>query len=303
MDRGVRATCAGVCRRAAHARDVAEYGTSHEQFARTLRHLLRLEGPFQLLDDPYWDTVLLGTLRGQGDPYDVFLCVMTWHRTLNQLLAERMAVPRRTIVLVPTSNGVSLDIVHRHIPGGRVVLGFLADVVAVGHEGLILDPGFDHLLHPVGTAPAPFCMLFDAERNRLLTLEQYEAFIKRADEFDLFLDATFPRAGKRYVGGKRDERGVYIPVALSRNEALAFVELVSRAAVTRASGLACLRAARVATPVRVVEIARKKLDLKLGHRYKWRSLHAVGDTHGDDRSYLFKPPAGLRYAILAPAAE
>jgi hypothetical protein len=277
--------------------DLEEYRTSHERFAGLVRQLLDVRGPFELLDATYSDTVHLGEINDGDGVCDAFLSLATWDRSLPALLAERMLLPRRSVVFVPTSRGVPLELIHRHPPGGHVTLAFLVDFIAARAGKLIVLPKFTDVLAPKTLPLAHFCKLLTNGATRDLSRNAYDAIVRGAEDFDLFVDAVVPRAGMKYAAGRRPARGRFEWVEMSRFEAGAIAELVARATVMKARNLAVLEG--ILHPARVVEAARRKVDLRL-ERYKWRAIHTQAAGSKRDVRYVFSPPPELRFAVLAP---
>jgi hypothetical protein len=56
----------------------------------------------------------------------------------------------------------------------------------------------------------------------------------------------------------------------------------------------------VRDPERLVEIARKTVDVPLG-RYAWRCFHTVRGATPEAKAYAFRPPAEMSYAVVVPA--
>ncbi len=277
--------------------EVEEYQMSHERFAGSLRRLMGLEGSFQVLDSTYADTVQLGELRGRDGVRDVFLSLARWgwSCSLGVLLAERMVVPRPSIVFAPTARGIPLSVVHRHGAGSHVVLGILADVLDGRGTELALRISFDALVRSPALAAPVFCVAYTSEGKRSLSRAEYDEILERAHELDLFVDAVVPRHGRKLAAGRRTIAGTVVSVMLSISEARALAELVARGGALAPREFASLKA--VGGRAKVVQTARKKVDVKLA-RYEWRAFHtAIGEGDTDHR-YVFRPPPSLRYAVL-----
>jgi hypothetical protein len=276
--------------------DLEEYRTSHERFAVLVRQLLDVRGPFELLDATYSDTVHLGEINDGAGVCDAFLSLASWDRSLPALLAERMLLPRRSVVFVPTSRGVPLELIHRHPPGSHVTLAFLVDVIAARSGELVVLPTSAELLAPKTLPIAHFCKVQTADGTRDLFRHEYDDIVRSAVEFDLFIDAVVPRASMKYAAGRRPARGRFEWTELSRFEAGAIAELVRRGTLVRARDLAILQG--ILHPARIVEAARRKVDVRL-ERYKWRAIHTQAAGSKRDVRYVFAPPPELKFAILA----
>jgi hypothetical protein len=279
--------------------DLEEYRTSHERFASLVRRLLDVRGPFELLDAAYSDTVHLGEIHGASGIYEAFLSLATWDRSLPTLLAERMLLQRRSIVFVPTTKGVQVELIHRHPPGSHVTLAFLVDVIAARAGELVVLPAFAELFSPRTSPRVTFCRFQTADGVRDLSRGEYDDVVQRAAEFDLFVDAVVPRNTK-YAAGRRPPRRRFEWTELSRLEASALAELIVHGAPVRARDLVALRG--VLHPTRAVETARRKVDVRLA-RYKWRAIHTHAAGNERNCQYVFAPPSSLRYAILMNMPE
>jgi hypothetical protein len=280
--------------------DLEEYRTSHERFANLVRRLLRVRGSFKLLDSAYADTVQLGEIEGRSGIHDAFLSLAAWDRSLPTLLAERMLVQRRSIVFVPTNRGVSLELIHRHPPGAHVTLAFLVDILAARDGEFVVLPTFAELFAPRTRSSPSFCRLLTSKGARDLTRAEYDDVVRKAGDFDLFVDAVVPSNSTKYAAGRRRTGRRYDSAELTRLEATAIAELVIRGAPVRARDLNALQG--VLHPARTIEAARRKVDVRLA-RYKWRAIHTHAAGNERDCQYVFSPPASLGYAILASTSE
>jgi hypothetical protein len=65
----------------------------------------------------------------------------------------------------------------------------------------------------------------------------------------------------------------------------------------RASELRGLQVAGVQNPAKIVDAARRAVDVKLS-RYGWRSFHTLAGESTEQKRYVFRPPATLRYACV-----
>jgi hypothetical protein len=143
-------------------------------------------------------------------------------------------------------------------------------------------------------AEAPgFCMLVGRGGRRAIREDEYRAIVDARD-LDLLIDMTGGGAGGTYPAARRDDSGRVSTASLSKNEALALVEIITAGRALRAGEL---RSIQVNAPAKVIEHARRKVDVSLGRR-RWRALQTLPGPGANQ--YLFKPPADLRYALLLP---
>jgi hypothetical protein len=264
---------------------------------RAVRRLLGLEGELAGGDASMPRTLHLGRApREAGAPLDVLLTRAAWNAGFAGMLAERAAHARPTLVLAPTATGVRSDLVARYAGPGHMRLAFLEDMLAVRAGKLALAQGAEGL-----AAPAPrvlICRALTERGERALDRTAYDALRATEPPFDLRLDLIHAVHGQPVVAWRRDAEGHAERVELTRHEAEALAELIERRAPTEARELACLRAAGLHDPVRVVERARQKVDVHVS-RYAWRAFVTSGGS-GQERAFHFAPPAGFRYACLLP---
>lgn len=263
---------------------------------RAVRRLFALEGEFAPDDAAMPRTLRLGHRRREsGERLDVLLTRAAWDAGFAGMLAERATHPWPTLVLAPTATHLGSDLVARYAGPGRVQLAFLEEVLAVRGGELTLAHGAEG--PPAPTPQAPFCRALTNEGERALDRAAYHAWCAtEAPRFDLLLDLLHVAHGHPAVAWRRDAGGRAERVELTRHEAEALVELIERRAPTEACELACLRAAGLHDPVRVVERARQKVDVRVS-RYGWRAFVTSGGS-GQERAFHFAPPAGFRYACF-----
>jgi len=286
-----------------HLRDdqLEEYRLHPERFTLELRNLMRLRGPYRVLDPIYLDTVYLGELDHGSRACDVLLSPARSKLALAIVLAERMLALRRSIVLAPMRSGVPLELVQRYPPGGHVALGFLSDLVAVRGDRLVLLEAFEQLARTRTEPPSVFCHAYTHDGTRAASRVEYDEIVQSEPSYDLFVDATVPRArGGRFAVSRRRPDGVVEKAALSRKDVDALVELVRKRGVPmRAHDLAALAGSTLKSATRVLERARSEVDILMSSRYDWRAFPTIPGTGPNEQRYVFEPRPGLRYAVLA----
>jgi len=55
-------------------------------------------------------------------------------------------------------------------------------------------------------------------------------------------------------------------------------------------------------PEKLIEAARRELDVKVS-RYDWRSTQLLRGDTPEAKRYWFRPPEGLRWALLRPLVD
>lgn len=77
----------------------------------------------------------------------------------------------------------------------------------------------------------------------------------------------------------------------------AYAELMERQQAVRAAEVRATGG--VNHPEKLIEAARRELDVKLS-RYEWRSTELLRGDTPEAKRYWFRPPEGLRWALLRP---
>jgi hypothetical protein len=265
---------------------------------RAVRRLFALGGEFVAGDASMPHTFHLGQAPREGGALlNVLLTRAAWSEGFASMLAERAAHARPTLVLAPTAAHVRSDLIARYAGPGRVRLAFLEDVLTVRGGELALTEAAEGL---VALAPqASIGRIVTVEGERPLDRAAYDAWCAaEPPPFDLLLDLLHVAHGQPAVAWRRDAAGHAERIELTRHEAEALAELIERRTPTEARELACLRAAGLHDPVRIVERARQKVDVHVS-RYAWRAFVTSGGS-GHERAFHFAPPAGFRYACLLP---
>jgi hypothetical protein len=192
---------------------------------------------------------------------------------------------------------VPFSVIHRHPPGGHVILTTLVAVLAIRENGFCAQPTFDSLTEGPATETGPGWSVITHESRRALTRDEYTDIIGRYDEFDLFLDGAATTFSQSYPVGHRDAQSRFHRGVISIHQMHALTELIARAIPLRASDIRCLQGTTVQDPASSVEAARRAIDVRLS-RYRWRSFHTISGENRDQKAYLFRPPASLRYACI-----
>ncbi|HEY2515434.1 MAG TPA: hypothetical protein VGI39_31415, partial [Polyangiaceae bacterium] len=126
--------------------------------------------------------------------------------------------------------------------------------------------------------------------------EEVKRILQRRAEFDLFLDYV-SETTHGYLAGYRDHRRVFRETRVTATSAAILMELVEARRPLRANTLDRLKLATAASAVRLVQEARKAVDVHLmvrgkERRKEWRSIHREGDR------FVFEPGAGVRWGVL-----
>jgi len=232
----------------------------------------------------------LGTMTRHGVATDVFLAISPEEEWFPMFLATRAAAGRPTWFLATTLRWLPDSLLASHGPGARIEIAALADVIDVC-DGKIVPreatpaPGVIR-----GTSAAAVAEITDRDGTRPLSREEHDDLVENASErFDLFVDTTEVRVGKRTfcVGGFREERGRYHETKLLPVEARGVAEFIERAreAFLMPEELAALKEHDAAQYFRkgwpkVDKLRRSIVRQKLGYR--------------------FQPRADLRWAVVKP---
>lgn len=278
------------------AEDLATWTTSRARLVDIVSGVFRVRGPANHREPAFPHAHRLGRVQWGGLEREVLLCTNLNGPAVAHLLA-RKAQQQATLVIAHARTRFTSPEIDQHFASGEVVVVFLenelelvAGQVARREVLMVRDS-----VTPYGAAP--FCVLIDASGHRTLDAAGYQAFVARAaSELDLFLDLTSPVNAGRHPTGRR-ENGKYIEESLTAVQAAAYAELMTCGRPVRAPELRALRG--VNNPEKFIEAARVALDMKLG-RYDWRSTKLLRGDSPAAKRYCFRPPEGLRWALLQP---
>jgi len=279
------------------ADDLATWTTSRARLVAIVSEHFRVNGPANLRDPAFPHAHRLGRAVWQGLEREVLLCTNLSGPSAVAHLLARKAQQLPTLVVAHARTRFTSPEVDQHFATGHVVVVFLESEVELvagqiaRREVLMVRDS----VTPYGAAP--FCVLIDASGRRTLEKAEYDAFVARAeDDLDLFLDLASPVGAGRHPTGRR-ENGRYIQGSVTALQAAAYAELMTCGRPVRAPELRSLRG--VNTPEKFIEAARVALDMKLG-RYDWRSTKLLRGDSPAAKRYCFRPPEGLRWALLQP---
>jgi len=155
---------------------------------------------------------------------------------------------------------------------------------------------------PPETLPRGAAVLFSHERRgAAIDGAEVQALHARREEYDLFLDYASAVDVRGYVAGFRDHRRVFREAFLTETSAAILAELVESRKAIRADALRRLRSGGQTSAVRLVQQARKAVDVHVMARGKesrtqWRAFHTVGGKGAT--GFHFDPPAGMTYAVI-----
>jgi hypothetical protein len=283
--------------------DLEQTAVSVAGLVRWLRKLFDIQGTFDLSDTAFPDILTLGQAQWGGINRDVFLAFAPSTPAFPTFLALRKKARQGTLVLASTRRWVPTSLSDLHGPGDRVELLFLEDALKIRDRSIHLDVGeplpnaVREIASPYHSPPHPFCRLLDHNGDRPITQAEYRAIQSQADGRDLFIDMTTTIDAGRYRAARRNLDGTYEEDALTPNEARLLIALIS---TQRPMSLLELRALGPDHPDKVIERARRKVDVKLS-RYNWRAIHTLrGDSAPESKQYSFNPPEGMSFAVLVP---
>jgi len=207
-----------------------------------------------------------------------------------------MAQAGPSTVYAPCRERVPVALEQRYRAGERVELRFIEDEFVL-REGRVVRRDVA-TTSPAIAAPSSR-MLFARTGERFITDEEYAKLL--AARSDLMIDMTTGTEHGGYPAHVSAPKNKRRTVSLPARQAHAMVELVRAAGrPLRANELRCLRDAEVRDPERLVEIARKAIDVPLG-RYQWRAFQTVRGATPESKAYAFRPPTDFEYAVVLPA--
>ncbi len=277
------------------AEDLEEYQLSHDGLGRLLRNLMGLEGRFQVTETSQSDTVELGSFGPAGDRCDVYLAI---GNSVAALLKELPLLDHRAIVLLPSRARVPREWIVRYVPGSKVVLGFLVDILDFRNGEITLAQTL-HRLSQYDSG-APFCCLVDPTGKRILSEVQCQDIVLRASSFGFFLDGMNPKSDGKFLASCRLDDGSVQTGLLTPRDTMALIQLVTRGSPARASDLPALADLAAPTAFRRLQEARKLADVRIGRTQRWRCFQTLRSGQRGQPLLVFAPPCDLPYAVLTP---
>lgn len=241
----------------------------------------------------------LGTTRRNGVVTDVFLAIAPEEELFPLFLATRSTAGRASWILATTLRWVPDAVLAMHGPGARVEITALADRLAIAEGKLVAVAEDVHAgaaadrtaLASGAVLPAPaVAVLSTREGTRALSRDEHnDAITHAAERFDLFVDTTVVRAGRRAFcrGGWRDEQGRFHATQVLPVRALAVAEFIARAQTT------------FVLPEELD--ALKDHDAAQTFAKGWTAVDKTRRAIVRQKlGYRFAPPADLRWAVITP---
>lgn len=262
------------------ARDLTIHTFHRDAFMKELRRAFRVDGPMDFTPVGCREVFRIGDLRGRP----AYLGLMPGFEGFEFWLAHC----GEAYVMVPIGRWLSTLSLGRCLPGSATEVIVLADVLEMREGGLVA--------HWPKAPREITCVAYGHEGRFELTDREYRRLVARAAQYDLFLDTTYVARDNGYLGHKRHLDGTREETVLSRSEAAAIVELASRRVPMR---LGQFRSIDVGHLVRIVEHARKKLDVTLEQRSDWRSIQTHKGITSEANEFHFHPPADLKWLVVA----
>jgi len=246
------------------------------------------------------DVFALGAIERGGARADAFLALNPDLEAFPYFLTARGTAQRATIVFTNTTRWLPQPLVDLHGPGRRVEIVLLEDVLTLRNDAVVAtEIATPRMRAPVLSPEPPACVRLDADGERVLSAEEYQATLERAAlDLDLFLDfSTQHRVTKKktvYRGGRRRD-GAYSGVELRVSEAAVAAELIERSC--RHAGYLKVRDL----------VAMRDHDRQTFNR-AWQQLdpepraflEKQPGSRDADAAFRFKPPRGRRWALLKP---
>lgn len=241
----------------------------------------------------------LGRLPWRGEVREGFLVTGQTTPRLRLLLRDLDGLMVRRLVLVPRATALTSELQGMHGPDAPTTLIGLEDVLDLRAGQLLLRLPDALTAPPAGLVETPAGIAYLPGGPQRLSRRELDALAERAHEFDLFVDMTRVVEGSRHPASRRDpEEGVQ-PSSLTRNEAAAVVELVrARAPLAQRD----FKKVSVSSMRKLIDAVRGNVDVSEG-RYRWRSIHTLKGDTPETKRWAFRPPADLRFAVLAPLDE
>ena len=279
------------------AAEVATWTTSRQRLFALLTNVFRIKGPANLRDEVFPCAHRLGRAVWLGQERDVLLCTNLNGAAPTAFLLARKAQRQPTLVLAHARTRFTSPDVDAHFASGEVVVVFLEDELELV-SGQVQRRQVLMVREPVATYGATaFCVLVDPDGAREIDETTYREVLAGAEDLDLFLDLTRTVRAGRHPTGRRED-GVLIQGSVTPQQGAAYAELMERQQAVRAAEVRALNG--VNHPEKLIEAARRELDVKVS-RYDWRSTQLLRGDTPEAKRYWFRPPEGLRWALLRPA--
>jgi hypothetical protein len=264
-------------------------GFSYNRFAMLLQDLLGMDVE---LAQPYPqlpETVRLGRRTWGGIERDVLLSYGSSRENFGLFARLLQSEGKSALVLVPSLGKNAGALLGAHAPGTGVEIQRLEDLLEVVGGELRLKAEFRMKdTTPAATAVPlvdAYCVVIERGKpQRMVSQTEYEQFVKRADEFNLFVDAM---AGDRARVICKD-RPESPKAALSPAEALVVEKLLTlsnRFVVQH-------EVSRIKSDA-VFRRARKAIDPKTDGEWTW-----VSCEKGDRPGVQFIAPTHVRCVLL-----
>ena len=130
--------------------------------------------------------------------------------------------------------------------------------------------------------------------SEIINMLRGSSLVKKS--IDLFIDMISPLQTGQYRAMRRNIDGTVDEVTLTGSHATVLTALISK---RRPLATHQLNMVDVFHPDKAVELARSKVDVKLG-RYQWRAFHTLPAITKEAKRFVFNPPSDLCFAVLLP---
>lgn len=236
---------------------------------------------------PVLDIAAVGNMAVGAERADVFLVLRPLSESFQWFEQLRRVTPARTIILVPTADGLPARMHHLQQASGPLEFRFLDEILCVRNDQIVA------VARRSTTCPGPYCFITDVAGQRQIDKPEYHATLASADRFDLLIDITTTRVAGFYRAFA-SANGVPWFTDLSWSQAAVLIELGRAGRPMRADEL---RSIDVEHPDKLIERARSEVDIEVGWR-SWRAFKTLPGESRRDKRYHFDPPPGFRFAFL-----
>ena len=265
------------------AADLSFVGVSVEAFATRLARLRGVADPIPREHPDLPGVHVLG-----HDPNGRALAFTTRARLQSARLFLCTA-PRRATLLAPARARTPAELVERHAPGERVELRFLEDELVLRAGRLALTAAQSEV-----AAAVPMRRVIDQDGERDLDDLEYERLRAERRAFDLFVDLSALLGPNRVEVLAREPDGKQRDASISLTQARALVELARHRGPMRPRAIRAFSEALIQAPKRRIELMRRAIDTRVGHR-RWRFINTIS---GGTTTFEFAPASGTSFAIV-----
>jgi hypothetical protein len=159
--------------------------------------------------------------------------------------------------------------------------------------GQIADERMGLLPSAAVAKPPAYCRALTHTDDKQVSLVEYRALASRKSEFDMFVDGTRRRAGKKHENERFEECDI------TTLEFEMLTEYIETRKSIRPFNTAVGSRTSLDAAQKTFNNARAKVDFRVG-RYSWRAFALLSNSDPKLKAFEFRPPEGLRFCVIFP---